>query len=60
MTLFRGFVKPCEVCAVLFKGPPSQAHVRTCSPKCGYKIRRVANKADHVELTCAQVQVEVH
>ena len=52
MSKFKGFIKHCEVCGTEFKVPPSQAHVRTCSTECGYKIRRVANKKDKVELKC--------
>lgn len=31
--------RPCEVCNTLFRSPPSQMHVRTCSTECGGKIR---------------------
>lgn len=53
MAVFKGLIKSCEVCSTEFKVPRSQAHVRTCSKECGYKIRRVANKKDKVQLTCA-------
>lgn len=52
MAKFKGFIKHCEVCGTEFKVPKSQAHVRTCSPECGYKIRTVANKKEKVELKC--------
>lgn len=53
MAVFKGLIKSCEVCTAEFKVPRSHAHVRTCSKECGYKIRRVANKKDKVQLTCA-------
>lgn len=56
MATFKGFIKQCEVCSAEFKVSPSQAHVRACSPKCGYKLRRVANKVEKVELTCWQCE----
>lgn len=40
----------CEVCGKVFRSPPSQLHVRTCSYECGYKIRDVGDQ--RVELTC--------
>lgn len=52
MAKFKGFIKHCEVCGTEFKVPKSQAHVRTCSTECGYKIRKVANKKEKVELKC--------
>lgn len=52
MAKFKGFIKHCEVCGTEFKVPKSQAHVRTCSTDCGYKIRKVANKKEKVELKC--------
>lgn len=33
--------RQCEVCGKGFRRPPSQAHVRTCSAACGYKIRKL-------------------
>ncbi len=54
MAKFKGLIKCCEVCSSEFKVPQSQARVRTCSTECGYKIRRVANKKDKVELKCVQ------
>lgn len=45
--------RACECCGKEFTTPPSHAHVRTCSPECGYEIRNVANKKDKVELKCA-------
>jgi hypothetical protein len=53
MATFKGLVKSCEVCSSPFKVPQSQAHVRTCSTACGYRIRKVANKKDKIELKCA-------
>lgn len=44
--------RPCEACGKLFSTSPSLAHIRTCSPECGYKIRDNGEK-DKVELTCA-------
>jgi DNA-directed RNA polymerase subunit RPC12/RpoP len=52
MAKFKGLIKNCEVCGTEFKVPQSQSHVRTCSTECGYKIRKVANKKDKVELKC--------
>lgn len=52
MAKFKGFIKHCEVCGTEFKVPKSQAHVRTCSTDCGYKIRKVANKKEKVEFKC--------
>lgn len=52
MAKFKGFIKHCEVCGTEFKVPKSLAHVRTCSTECGYKIRKVANKKEKVELKC--------
>lgn len=40
----------CEVCGKPFRSPPSQSHVRTCSPECGYKIRSVNDL--RVEMRC--------
>lgn len=52
MAKFRGLVKACEVCGAEFKVPMSHSHVRTCSAACGYKIRRVANKKQRIEMRC--------
>lgn len=52
MAKFKGFIKHCEVCGTEFKVPKSHAHVRACSTECGYKIRKVANKKEKVELKC--------
>lgn len=41
----------CEVCGAAHKRPPSQSHVRTCSPECGYKIRDNGEKP-RVKLFC--------
>jgi hypothetical protein len=46
----------CVVCGVEFRSPPSQTHVLTCSPQCGYQIRdthdqRVACKCTHCGTT---------
>lgn len=41
----------CECCGKEFKSPPSQMHVRTCSQKCGLKIRRSLEK-EKVLLHC--------
>jgi endogenous inhibitor of DNA gyrase (YacG/DUF329 family) len=41
----------CEVCGKPFRSPPSQMHVRTCSPECGYKIRSVNDQ--RVQMRCA-------
>ena len=35
-----------------FKVSPSLDRVTTCSRECGYKVRRVANKTEHVTLKC--------
>lgn len=52
MAKFKGLIKHCEVCGTEFKVPQSQAHVRTCSPECGYKIRKHPNEKEKVELKC--------
>lgn len=54
MAKFRGVVKQCEVCGVEFKQSQSRAAqgIRTCSLKCGYTLRRVANKVPGVEVSC--------
>ncbi len=52
MAKFRGFNKTCVVCSTPFKVSPSLDRVTTCSRECGYKVRRVANKTEHVELKC--------
>jgi RNase P subunit RPR2 len=54
MAKFRGVVRQCEVCGVEMKLPLSRAAqgIRTCSLKCGYAIRRVANKVPGVEVNC--------
>ena len=54
MAKFKGVVKQCEVCGVEFKQSQSRAAqgIRTCSLKCGYAIRRVANKVPGVEVRC--------
>ncbi|MBB3009990.1 hypothetical protein [Cupriavidus alkaliphilus] len=36
----------CEACGKEFRTPPSQMHLRTCSPDCGYKIRETYNGYD--------------
>ena len=56
MAKFKGLVKSCEHCGAEFKVPQSQAHVRSCSPACGYAIRKVANKKEKVELKCAHCE----
>lgn len=52
MAKFRGFNKTCVVCSTPFKVSPSLDRVTTCSRECGYKVRRVANKTEHVTLKC--------
>lgn len=54
MAKFKGVVKRCEVCGVEFKQSQSRAAqgIRTCSLKCGYAIRRIANKVPGVEVKC--------
>jgi hypothetical protein len=54
MAKFRGVVKQCEVCGKGMKLSLSRAAqgIRTCSLKCGYAIRRVANKVPGVEVKC--------
>lgn len=52
MPKFRGIVKSCEVCGTEFKVSPSMTRVRTCSTECGYKIRKVANKVEWVDVCC--------
>lgn len=54
MAKFRGVVKQCEVCGKEMKLSLSRAAqgIRTCSLKCGYAIRRVANKVPGVEVSC--------
>lgn len=53
MAKFRGLNKTCVVCSTPFKVSPSLDRVTTCSRECGYKVRRVANKTEHVKLRCA-------
>lgn len=36
--------RPCEVCGTIFRSPPSQSHLRTCSNNCAAKIRRIPHK----------------
>lgn len=54
MAKFRGVVKQCEVCGKEMKLSLSRAAqgIRTCSLKCGYAIRRVANKVPGVKVKC--------
>lgn len=52
MAKFCGFNKTCVVCSAPFKVPRSHDRVTTCSRECGYKVRRVANKTEHVTLKC--------
>lgn len=45
----------CEVCGKEFRSPPSQTHVRTCSPACGGKIRVIPfgkGRTGRVTITC--------
>lgn len=44
----------CEGCGNEFRSRSigNGAWTRTCSTKCGYKIRRVANKVEHVPWNC--------
>lgn len=37
-------IRNCAVCGVEFRSPPSQMHVLTCSPKCGYEIRDTGDR----------------
>jgi hypothetical protein len=37
--------RECEWCKKPFTTPPSQSHVRTCSPSCGYQVRHTYTKA---------------
>lgn len=53
MAYFVGVERPCEVCGKVFRSPRCQAHVRTCSRECGYKIRKHPNEKEHIKLTCA-------
>ena len=53
MAKFKGITKPCEVCGTEFKVPQSQSHVRTCSPACGYRIRRPWKVVEWVDVSCA-------
>lgn len=41
----------CAACGVEFRSPPSQMHVLTCSPECGYVIRDTNDQ--RVACTCA-------
>lgn len=52
MAKFVGLIRNCEVCGAIYKSPQSQAHVRTCSAACGYKIRSHPNKKPKVEFCC--------
>lgn len=54
MAKFKGVVKQCEVCGKEMKLSLSRVAqgIRTCSLKCGYVIRRVANKVPGVEVKC--------
>lgn len=58
MAKFKGVIKQCEVCNKEFKVSPSQSRVKTCSPECGYKIRKVANKVEWITCTCKNCGVE--
>lgn len=58
MAVFKGLVKSCEVCNTEFRVPQSQAHVRTCSTECGYKIRRPPKVAVWVKLNCKKCGAE--
>lgn len=53
MAKFVGVERPCEVCGTVFRSPQCQAHVRTCSRECGYKIRKHPNEKEKVRLSCA-------
>jgi hypothetical protein len=44
-------LRNCVVCGIEFKSPPSQLHVLTCSPKCGYEIRE--NNDQRILFKCA-------
>jgi hypothetical protein len=45
--------RACECCGKQYKiPPPSQRHVRTCSPECGYKIRICTRLGDKVKIPC--------
>lgn len=48
-------LRTCVVCGVEFKSPPSQMHVVTCSPACGYQIRE--NNDQRVAWHCAYCDV---
>ncbi len=48
-------LRPCVVCGSEFKSPPSQMHVVTCSPACGYQIRE--NNDQRIAWHCAYCDV---
>lgn len=45
--------RPCAVCGAMFRTPPSQMHVRTCSTECGYKLPTHSPGKEKVECKCA-------
>ena len=58
MAKFKGVERPCEVCGKIFRSPQSQAHVRSCSNECGYKLRAAANRGSWVILQCECCKAE--
>ncbi len=43
--------RPCACCGKEFSTPPSQAHVKTCSTECGYKLSGGENKPNYKGVT---------
>lgn len=46
------FKRNCEACGKEFRIRSEDEPTRTCSLECGYKVRHVANKVEHVRWVC--------